>query len=322
MKDRRMDRVRRTWVRGLGTLPILACGGMGGLSPSVAIGASPVEDRDLSPAGGAPLRVVATFSILADWVAQLGGPWVQVQTLVGPDGDAHAFEPTPQAVRRLAQADVVVANGLHFEGWIDRLVRTSGFRGPVIVASEGLSPRRLGREVDPHAWQDLAHVRRYVHNVTEALARARPVARPVFEGRRQDYLRRLDALEQQVRGWLSQVPPERRRVVTTHDAFGYFGQAWGIEFLAVQGWNRQGEASAAAVARLVQQLRRQHARAVFIENISDPRLIRRLADEAGAVVGGTLYSDALSAPGTVADTFLKFYAHNARTLAEALGVRL
>ena len=265
-----------------------------------------------------PLRVVASFSILADMLRNVGGDEVEVYALVGPDADAHVFEPRPADARRLAQADLVVVNGLGFEGWIDRLVRTSGYRGPVIVASEGVAARRIAGAPDPHAWQDLRLAQRYVRNLRDALARARPALAATFEGRAQAYLERMAALDAQVRRVLDSVPAQRRRVIASHDAFGYFGSAYGVEFLALQGLSTDSEPSAAGIARLIEQIRAQRVGAVFVENISDPRLVQRIAREANATVGGRLYSDALSAPGTQADTYLKFFAHNADTIARAL----
>ena len=265
-----------------------------------------------------PLKVVASFSILADLVREVGGTAVEVVALVGPNADAHVFEPSPADVRRLAGADLVVVNGLGFEGWMDRLVRASGHGGPVTVASAGVAARRLGRGADPHAWQDLANTQRYVVNLRDALSRARPALAAEFGQRAAQYNQRLQELDRDVRARLDAVPRSRRRVITSHDAFGYFAAAYGIQFLAPQGVSTDSEASAAAVARLIDQIRRHDVRAVFVENISDPRLVERIAREGGAAVGGRLYSDALSPPGTEADTYLKLFAHNARTIASAL----
>jgi len=270
------------------------------------------------PVAGHPLRVVASFSILADMAREVGGDAVEVTALVGPDADAHVFEPRPADVRRLAGADLVVVNGLGFEGWLERLVAASGYRGPVQVASAGIAPRLLGAGPDPHAWQDLALAQRYVANLRDALARARPELAAVFEARAADYTARLRNLDREVRARFDAIAPAQRRVITSHDAFGYFGAAYGIEFLAPQGTSTDGEASAAAVARLIDQIRGERVRAVFIENISDPRLIERIAREGGVHVGGRLYSDALSRPGTAADTYLRLFDANARTLATAL----
>ena len=279
----------------------------------------------------APLRVVATFSILADMARAVGGDDVQVQSLVGPDADAHVFQPTPAHTRQLAQANLVVVNGLGFEGWIDRLVRASGYRGPVVVASTGVEPRKTsgnghghghshGTEPDrdPHAWQDLRHAQRYVANLREAFARARPAQAAAFAQRAQAYTERLVALDREVRARLDAVPRAQRRVLTSHDAFGYFGAAYGVDVLAPQGVNTDADASAAAVAQLITQIRARRVRAVFMENISNPRLVERIAREAGVVVGGRLYSDALSKPGGEAGTYLELFAHNARTIAAAL----
>ncbi len=265
-------------------------------------------------------RIVASFSILADMTRELAPPGFEIAALVGPDADAHVFRPTPADGRRLAQADLVVVNGLGFEGWIERLVRVSGYRGPVVVASEGIRPLQGGHHgSDPHAWQDLAQARRYVENIALALAERWPGQAVAVHARRADYLRRLDALDARVRAWLDAVPRARRRVITSHEAFGYFAAAYGVDFLAPQGWTTASEPSAAAVARLIRQVRDQQVRALFVENISDPRLIERIAAESGARVGGTLYTDALSAPGGAADTYLRLFEHNARTLAAALG---
>lgn len=267
-----------------------------------------------------PLRVVASFSILADLLRSIGGSTVAVSSLVGPDADAHVYQPSPADARRLAAADLVAVNGLGFEGWIDRLVRASGSRAPVVVASQGIEPRRLGREPDPHAWQDLRLAVRYVKTLAEALTQARPQERQELQARADAYTAQLLALDAQLRQRLAALPAAQRRLITSHDAFGYFGAAYGVEFLSAQGMSTDSEASAAAVARLIQQIRRQGVRAVFVENISDPRLVERIAREGGVRVGGRLYSDALSAPSGPAATYLQLFAHNAAAICTALGV--
>ena len=279
-----------------------------------------------------PARVVASFSILADMVREVAPAGFEVQSLVGPDADAHVFKPSPADGRRLAQADLVIVNGLGFEGWIDRLVRASGYRGTVVVATEGMKPRRgaaasgahahghgHAHDVDPHAWQDLAQARHYVTRIADALATRWPDSAAETGARRADYLARIDALDQRLRGRLAAVPREQRRVIVSHDAFGYLGAAYGIDFFAPQGWNTHSEPSAATVGRLIRQIRQQQVRAVFVENISDARLVERIAREGGARLGGTLYSDALSRPGGAADTYLRMFEHNVTTLALALG---
>lgn len=267
-------------------------------------------------------RVVASFSILADMAQQLAPAGVQVTALVGPDSDAHVYEPSPADGRRLAQADLVLVNGLGFEGWIERMVKVSGYRGPVAVASQGIEPRRGGQhDTDPHAWQDLALGRRYAANIGAALAQRWPERRDEIGRRTADYTARIDQLDATVRALLGAVPRAQRRVITSHDAFGYFGAAYGVDFLAPQGWNTHSEPSAAAVARLIRQIKTEGVRAIFIENISDPRLVERIAREGGVRVGGTLYSDALSRPGGPADTYLSLFKHNASLLAQALAPR-
>lgn len=264
------------------------------------------------------LRVVASFSILADMARNVGGDAIEVHALVGPDADAHVFEPTPADAKRLAEADLVLVNGLGFEGWLDRLVRASGYKGPVVVASAGIVPRRLGQEPDPHAWQDLGHAQRYVTNLRDALVRAQPSGAAGFQQRAAGYLAQLAALDAETRKAFADLPASQRRVITSHDAFGYFGAAYGLDFVAPQGMSTDSEASPAMVAKLIQQIRREGVRAVFVENITDPRLVERIAREGGVALGGRLYSDALSKPGTVADTYLRLFAHNVATLRAGL----
>ena len=265
-----------------------------------------------------PLRVVATFSVLADMVREVGGPAVEVASLVGPNADAHMFAPTPADARRVASADLVVVNGLNYEGWIERLIRASGYKGPVLVASEGITPRRVGRGIDPHAWQSLAHAKQYVENIRAALVAAAPTRRAEIDTRAAAYLQRITVLEQDTLARIGRLPAQQRRVITAHDAFGYFAAAYGVEFVSPRGWSTDSEPSADSVARIVRQARAQQVGALLLENISDPRLIERIAREAGVGVGGALYSDALSPPGTAADTYLRMFAHNVRTIVEAL----
>jgi len=274
----------------------------------------------------APPRIVASFSILADMARELAPAGTVVTSLVGPNADAHVFEPTPADGRHLAQADLVVVNGLNFEGWVDRLIKVSGYRGPVVVASRGVKlpasqKPHEGHDhgaVDPHAWQNLAYARVYVANISSALAARWPAQRAEIDSRRIAYLAQVDELDRRVRDSLNAIPRAQRRVITSHEAFGHFGAAYGVDFLAPQSWNTHSEPSAAAVARLIRQIRQQGVQAVFIENISDPRLVERIAQEGGVRVGGTLYSDALSVPGGPADTYLRLIEHNTRTLVDAL----
>ncbi|WP_372084606.1 metal ABC transporter substrate-binding protein [Tistrella mobilis] len=286
-----------------------------------------------------PIRVVASFSILGDMVQQVGGDRVRVTTLVGPDGDAHVWQPAPADARTVADADLVVMNGLGFEGWMDRLVQAAGYDGPVAVATTGIVPRQMaeaeeGEEdhdhaggedhdhggTDPHAWQSLTNARIYVHNVLEALIAADSDDRPAFEANAAAYLKKIDALDARIRAEIASVPAERRKVVTSHDAFGYFEAAYGVEFLAPVGVSTEAEASAGDVAKLIDQIRAEKIPAVFMENISDPRLLERIASETDATIGGTLYSDALSPADGPAATYLEMMDYNVRTLVAALRI--
>ena len=270
------------------------------------------------PAAAPVLKVVATFSILADMAREVGGPAVEVSALVGPNADAHVYEPTPADVRRVARADVVVTNGLRFEGWINRLIASSGYRGKVVVASAGIVPLQLDGGADPHAWQNLANGQRYAETIRAALVAAAPRRSAEINERAAAYQERLIALDQDTRSRINALPESRRRVITSHDAFGYFAAAYGVRFIAPRGWTTGSEPSAETVARIVRQARETQASALLVENISDPRLIERIAREAQVKVGGEIYSDALSPPGTAADTYIHMFEHNVRTLLDAM----
>jgi zinc/manganese transport system substrate-binding protein len=265
-------------------------------------------------AGVAPPRIVASFSILADLAREIAPADALVSSLVGPDADAHSFEPNPAHARTLRLADVIVVNGLGFEGSIDRLIKASKPSGVVVVASDGIDA--LGK--DPHAWQDPACVKRYASNLAAAFAARWPDRRDAILARRRDFEVRLDALDGELRLAVQRIPPAQRRAIVSHDAFAYLGRAYGITLLAPQGWSTVSEPSAAAVARMIRQIRDQGARAVFVENVSDPRLAQRIAREGGARLGGKLYSDALSAPGGGASTYLEMMRANVTTLVTGL----
>ena len=277
-------------------------------------------------AAAEPIRVVATFSIIGDITQQVGGDRVKVQSLVGADADAHVFQPSPKDARALAEARLVVSNGLGFEGWIERLIKSSGYRGPVVKASDGVQTQRLehddhdshGQGIDPHAWQNVENVVRYVDNIQTALATVDPQGAATYRANADRYKQELAKLHAEIRQTFASLPAERRKVVTTHDAFGYFSHAYGVAFIAPLGVNTEAEPSAADIGRIIKQIRRERIPAVFLETISDPRLLERIRQESGARVGGTLYSDALSATTGPAPTYLKMMRYNASTIAKAL----
>lgn len=265
------------------------------------------------------LEVVTTFTVLADMVQNVGGERVALTTLVGPNADAHVYEPTPADARTLAEADLVFVNGLGFEGWIDRLVEVSGYKGPVVVASEGIVAMTVEEsQPDPHAWQDLANGRIKVANIARALAAADPAHADIYRRRAEAYDRKLAALDRDIRDRLDAFPEGRRKVITSHDAFQYFGRAYGIDFLAPVGLSTESEPSAGEVATLVRQMRDEGIHALFVENITDPRLVEQLAREAGAVIGGKLYSDSLSGPTGPAPTYLDMFRYNVGEIASAV----
>jgi zinc/manganese transport system substrate-binding protein len=273
---------------------------------------------DRARAQGAPLPVVASFSILGDFVRQVGGDAVALTTIVGPDGDAHVYEPSPGDARKLAKARLVFVNGLGFEGWIDRLIKASNSKAAVATASTSATARSLEGGLDPHAWQDVTNAQIYVANIRDALKAADPDRAGQYEARAGAYLAQLAALDEEIKRAMDALPKERRRVVSTHDAFGYFAARYGIEFIAPQGVSTDAEASARDIARIIDAIKRQKVAAVFLENVADSRLTRRIAAETGAKIGGELYSDALSGANGPAPTYIDMMRHNVRELAKAL----
>jgi zinc/manganese transport system substrate-binding protein len=264
------------------------------------------------------LPVVASFSILGDIVSEVGGDRVAVTTLVGPDGDAHVYQPTTADARRIAQAKVIFVNGLGFEGWLERLIHAAKSKGTVVTLGKGVSARAGEEGADPHAWQDVANTKIYVAEIRDALTAADPTGAETYTARAAAYLTKLDALDAEIVRTLDAIPKERRRVVSTHDAFGYFSARYGIEFIAPQGVSTEAEASARDIARIIRSVKQNRVGAVFLENVSDPRLAKRIAAETGARLGGTLYSDALSTPNEDGANYIDMMRHNVRELAKAL----
>jgi zinc/manganese transport system substrate-binding protein len=306
----------------------------------VAAGGRVASAQPASTGASAPVPVVASFSILGDMVRQVGGARVALR-VVGPDTDAHGFQPRPSDVQALRGAVLVVRNGLGFEPWLDRLLRAAGHRGPVVTATEGIAPRAMdggahdhgapggverGRQhavpptrvADPHAWQDLRLGQAYARTIAEGLAAADPAGAALYRANAEAYAARLAALDAWVRAQVATVPPARRKVVTNHDAFGYFGAAYGVRFLAPQGVSAEAEPSAADVARLIRQMRAEAITAVFIETMTNAATLERLAREAVARVGGRLYADALSPPDGPAPTYEAMFRHNVSLLVPAM----
>lgn len=268
------------------------------------------------------LNVVTSFSILGDITQEVGGKNVNVTTLVGPDGDPHTFEPSPKDSAALSKADVVVVNGLGLEGWLDRLVKASGFKGTLVVASDGVKTHTLDEDgetvTDPHAWNSAANGALYAQNILSGLVNADPQDKAALEASGKPYIAQLTELDAWAKARFSQIPQEKRKVLTSHDAFGYFGRAYGVEFLAPQGLSSESEASAAQVAALIKQIKADGVNTWFMENQLDPRLVKQIASATGAQPGGELYPEALSAKGGVADSYVKAFRHNVETIANSM----
>ena len=268
------------------------------------------------------LEAVASFTVLADMVRQVGGDRVHVASLIGPNGDPHAFEPTPDDARRLKAADLVFVNGLALEGWMDRLITASGYAGKVVVLTDGVPTRHMvddGRDVtDPHAWNSAANGVIYVQNITKALTAADPEGAATYKANGERYAQVLRDLDAYARQQVASVPPAQRKVLTSHDAFGYFGAAYGVEFLSPLGLSTESEASAKDVANLIRQIKKEGVRAYFVENSNDPRLVRQIASATGAQPGGKLYVEALSPPDGPAPSYVAMFRHNVDAMVRAM----
>jgi zinc/manganese transport system substrate-binding protein len=281
------------------------------------------------------LEVVASFSIIGDFANQIGGDLIELVTLVGPGGDAHVYEPKPSDAAAMQKADIVLVNGLHFEGFLQRLADSSATRARIVELTNGVntieaetnSHEREGdahaesdhhhEGVDPHAFQSVANAKIYVKNIVDAFCAADASDCETYKANAAAYTQKLDALEGEVEAAISSIPEDKRTIITSHDAFGYFAKAYGIRFLAPEGISTEAEASAADVAKLIRQVRRDKASAIFVENITDPRLSRQIADETGLKIGGTLYSDALSDADGPAATYIDMMRNNVNTIKGA-----
>lgn len=281
------------------------------------------------------INVVTSFSILADFAKNVGGDRVQVSSLVGPNGDSHVYTPTPADVKTIGEAAVVIVNGWGFEGWLNRLAasaRNSSRGGKITIVEATKNIPALkdndphdhdhghhhAGEIDPHAWQSVENAKIYVQNIRDALIKADPEGAAAYRANSDAYVARLDALDREVQAAVASIPKARRKVISSHDAFGYFASRYGIAFLSPQGVSTDSEPSARDVAAIIRQIKSEKIPAVFMENISDPRLMNRIASETGAKIGGTLYTDSLTDENGPAPTYIAMVRHNIKALTSAL----
>ena len=276
------------------------------------------------------LKVVTSFSILADITKAIGGETVDVESLIEAGADAHMFEPRPADIKRISDADIIIMNGLGFEPWLDRFKPSSGKTPLRVIASEGIVPLAFDHQnhadhsasdheiFDPHAWQDVSNVRLYARNIATALSARDPDQRALYDENLARYDAALVKLDQDIRTAIAAIPPARRKLVTTHDAFGYFERAYGIKMIAPLGVAPEAQPSAKDLARIIRQIRAEAIPAIFLETMIDPRLAQQLAAESGAKIGGTLYSDTLSAKNGSAGTYITMMETNIRALTDAL----
>ena len=293
----------------------------------LGLGASLLQIKELQ--AKEKLLVVTSFSILQDMTQQVAGNRAEVVTLVGINEDSHTYQPKPSDSRKLAKADLVIENGLGFEGWMDRLVAASEYKGVRVIAAQGIDVHQKEMKIsddhdhdhgkyDPHAWQSLIATQQYVRNIRDGLIKIDPQGKAYYEAQAAAYIKRLQALHQAMQVRFQRLPADKRTVMTAHAAFGYLAADYGLTFVSPQGISTASEPSAAEMAKLVKQIRNQQVTAIFIENMADPRLVEQLKRETQAKTGGTLYSDALSEASGSAPSYLKMMQHNLETLLSTL----
>lgn len=302
------------------------------MAAGLVLGVTAAAATAPAPPLTAPLNVVASFSILGDVVAHVGGDRIRVATLVGPDQDAHVYQPTPDDIKKVAHADLVVVNGLGFEGWLERLARSANYKGDIVVASNGVKARereeaedsshshgsaRAGHP-DPHAWQNPLNVALYTDNIVTALSKRDPAGAALYKKNGASYIDALKQLDAWAAAQFAAVPAAKRKVITSHDAFYYFGAHYKIDFIAPQGMSTDSEPSAREVAAMIRQMKKEHIKAVFIENMASPKLIEQIGSEAGVAPGGKLYSDALSGGAGPAPDYLRMMRYNVSQILDGL----
>lgn len=276
-----------------------------------------------------PIPVVASFSILGDLVQVVGGDRVKVSTLVGPNADAHAFEPKPVDAKTILQAKLFVINGLNFEPWAQKLATSAGYKGMTVIASQGIAARRMPPEpghshagaqddTDPHGWQDPSNVVTYMRNIEKSLSSLDPAGASSYKLNSDSYIKQLVALDQFAKEQFASIALPKRQVITSHDAFGYFAARYHIKFLAPQGINADTEPSARGVAQLIRQIKHDQIKAVFVENMSNPKLLAQITQDTGVTLGPKLYVDALSGPDEPGATYLAMMRNNITQLAAGM----
>lgn len=286
---------------------------VGAISLATAVTSLPAMAKDL--------KVVASFSILGDMVEQVVGDLGMVETIVGPDADAHVYQPSVADARAVAQADIIFMNGLGFETWSETIVAESGTKAAVFAATEGVTPLVINNEPDPHAWNSLKNGIQYVENIAKGLAKVAPKNAAKFDANAKAYIAKLEALDAKAKAAIAKLPKENRTVVTAHDAFGYMEQAYGLTFLAPVGIDTEAEPSAKDLAQLIAQIKKDGVAALFVENITSPALVKQISAETGIEVGGRLFSDALSERGGPATSYIAMFEHNMTSLVSALGAK-
>ncbi|MDC0348934.1 metal ABC transporter substrate-binding protein [Alphaproteobacteria bacterium] len=267
------------------------------------------------------IKILTTFSVLKDFAQQVGKDRVIVDTLVPPNGDPHVYEPKPSDVKKITSADLIFMNGLGFEGWMERLISAAQYKESSIICTAYIHPRLVLEDTvvkDPHAWHSVSNAKIYIRNIANALIKIDPQNASYYEKNTQTYLQDLTSLDEHIRRSVDKIDLEKRKIITAHDAFGYFGNSYGIQFLSPQGVSTESEPSIRSVISLIEQIKKLGIKTIFIENISNPKIIHQISRETNAKIGGTLYSDGLSESGGVASTYIKMIRHNFNLLLTAM----
>ncbi len=288
----------------------------------VLVGSAALSLGATAAASAKTIDVVASFTVLADVVKNVGGDYVNVKSLVPPNGDPHEFEPSPDDAKAVKAAAVNFVSGEGLETWFERLVKASGATLKPVVVSTGIKTHIFeedGKKVtDPHVWNSVPNVLIWVANIEKELAKADPEDAAAFKANAERYSKELQELNVSVHAKIGAVPRDKRNVLTSHDAFGYYGKEYGVSFLSPLGVSTETEASAADVAKLIDQIKKEHVKVYFFENSNDPRLIKQIADATGAQPGGELYPEALSAADGPASTYAKLIQYNTDQIVIAI----
>lgn len=267
------------------------------------------------------IKTVSTISIINDMVKNIGGDKVETHLICAIGTDPHSYIPKPSDPREISKSDIVFNNGIGLEHWIEQMIRNAGGDRPVIIVSEGITPIRdeAGFEdPDPHAWFDLENAQVYAKNIASGLIAIDPENESYYQANLERYLSELDEAHNWAKQQISEIPQVARVLITSHDAFRYFGKTYGLEVHGLQGISTESKPRTEDVKNIIDLIKEKNLKAVFIETTVNPALLQQITNETGAVIGGTLYSDSIGEPGSDGETFINAFKSNVSKIKNAL----